>query len=148
MKNIDINHFSAKQNILPEIICDKWEVDFKGCFGNVPPIIFCRLFSEISEYFAIKNNSVAICSRLAHFCSYIDWTNQLNNRPRTSPITSLDHISLKPRIPAPLQRRGNGKYVRTERYSSVHNDVDKASEFIICRLVKPRGLIAIVPMDI
>ena len=28
-----------------------------------------------SEYFAIKNNYVAICSRLGHFCPYIDWTN-------------------------------------------------------------------------
>ena len=28
-----------------------------------------------SEYFAIKNNTVAICSRLVHFRPYIDWTN-------------------------------------------------------------------------
>ena len=41
--------------------CVIWEGDIKGCFEYVPPTYM------FSEYFAIKINSVAICSRLGHF---------------------------------------------------------------------------------
>ena len=53
-------------------VCVEGEVDFKGCFKNVPRLIFCILFSWnpwmfFSEYLPYKQNSVAICSRLCHF---------------------------------------------------------------------------------
>ena len=60
-------------------------------------------------------------------CHFHSHTHQLDIRPRKIPMTSLDHRSSKPTIPAtlptksPMENRS-----RTERYSSVHNDVDES----------------------
>ena len=53
-----------------------------------------------SEYLAIKNNYVAICSRLCHFLPYIDWTINLvfvlhlwANIAYTQTVLFPEHIS-------------------------------------------------------
>ena len=58
-------------------------IDIKSFYSELPEM-GGRLFFwnpwMFSEYFAIKNNPVPICSRLSHFLSYIDWTNKVQGQ--------------------------------------------------------------------